>query len=623
MAGVMGLIVVSFAIWGIGDIFRGFGRSTAASIGRTELGVEQLRQMYNDRLQQVSRQAGRAITLDQARALGLDRQIIGQVIAELTLDERVRSLRLGVTDAEMAQHITADPSFRGPRGGFDRDQFLAIIRQAGYTEARFVAEQRRQLLRRQLAGTMLETLIPPKPMLEAADRFQNEQRSIDYVLLDRSQAGDVPDPTPEQLAKYFDERKLLFRAPEYRKVTVLSLIPREQAQWIEVSDADAKRAYEDRRARYTVPERRHVQQIVFPNAQEAAAAADRIAKGAKFTDIATERGLSEKDFDLGTVPKTAIIDRAVADAAFALKENEVSAPVQGRFGTAIVTADKIQPEQARSYEEVAAEIKRDLAAERAKTQITDAYDKIEDQRSEGKTLAEAAAGLKLAAQTLEIDRSGRDPSGAPAKALPEPEKLLGAIFSSDVGVDTDPIRSEDGYVWYEVTGISPAHDRSLDEVKDQVQARWRDEEIGTRLRSKATQLLDKVKGGASLADAAAAEHLKTASRTGLKRNEPASPLSVAGIGTVFTTAKDVAGIADAEQPGEQIVFRVTDIVVPTLDPQSEQAKTVTQALQRALADDIYNQYIQQLEQQVGISINQSAMRQVITGTVPVDRDTDY
>jgi peptidyl-prolyl cis-trans isomerase D len=473
-----------------------------------------------------------------------------------------------------------------------------------------------------LVATVLEALTPPKPMLEAADRFQNEQRAIDYVLLDRSQAGDVPEPTPEQLAKYFDERKLLFRAPEYRKVTVMALIPREQAQWIEVSDADAKRAYEDRRTRYTVPERRHVQQIVFPNAQEAAAAADRIGKGAKFADIAKERGLGEKDFDLGIVPKSAIIDRAVADAAFSLKENEVSAPVQGRFGTAIVTADKIEPEQVRSYEAVAAEIKRDLATERAKAQITDAYDKIEDQRSEGKTLAEAAADLKLAAQAIEVDRSGRDPSGAPVKALPEPDKLLGAIFSSDVGVDSDPIRSEDGYLWYEVTAINPAHDRSLDEVKDQVQARWREEEIGTRLRAKATQLLDKVKGGTALADAAAAEHLKTVSRAGLKRDEPASPLSAAGLAAVFATVKDAAGIADGEQPGEQVVFRVTDIVVPTLDPQSEQAKSVAQTLERGLADDIYNQYILQLEQQVGVSINQSAMRQVITGTAPVDQDTD-
>src|SRR5205814_1835548 len=83
-------------------------------------------------------------------------------------------------------------------------------------------------------------------------------RSIEYVLLDRALAGDIPAPPPEVLAKYFDERKIMFRTPEYRKLVVVSLIPSEQARWIEISDADLKRAYEDHRARYVTPERRHI-----------------------------------------------------------------------------------------------------------------------------------------------------------------------------------------------------------------------------------------------------------------------------------------------------------------------------------------------------------------------------
>src|SRR3954470_16843208 len=94
MAAVMGLLVFSFAIWGIGDIFRGFGRSTFAKIGRTEVTIEQFRQLYNERLQLFGRQIGRPITLEQARTLGIDRQIARQIIDELLLDERVRALRL-------------------------------------------------------------------------------------------------------------------------------------------------------------------------------------------------------------------------------------------------------------------------------------------------------------------------------------------------------------------------------------------------------------------------------------------------------------------------------------------------------------------------------------------------
>src|SRR2546423_85158 len=99
MAAVVGFLVISFAIWGIGDIFRGFGRSTVAKIGRTEITIEQFRQTYNDRLRQIGSRLGRPITADQARALGLDQQVLGQVVAETALDERARQLGLTLADA--------------------------------------------------------------------------------------------------------------------------------------------------------------------------------------------------------------------------------------------------------------------------------------------------------------------------------------------------------------------------------------------------------------------------------------------------------------------------------------------------------------------------------------------
>src|SRR5215831_8902284 len=95
---VMGFLVISFAIWGIGHIFRGFGRNAVAVIGGTEISIEQLRHFYNDRLQQLGRQLGRPITPDDARSRGLDRQLLGQLVAETTLDEEAKKLRLGVSE---------------------------------------------------------------------------------------------------------------------------------------------------------------------------------------------------------------------------------------------------------------------------------------------------------------------------------------------------------------------------------------------------------------------------------------------------------------------------------------------------------------------------------------------
>jgi peptidyl-prolyl cis-trans isomerase D len=545
---------------------------------------------------------------------GLDRLVLSQLVSDMLLDDRARKLGLNLSDAEVARAITTDPAFLGPNGQFDRFRFEQLIRQAGYTEARFVAERRRETIRRQLQGTVASGLMLPEAWIDAANRYRNEERAIEFVLLDRAQAGEIPAPTPEVLAKYYEERKILFRAPEYRKLVIVTLIPAEQAHWIEISDADARRAYEERRSRYATPERRHIQQIVFTNEEEARAAADRIAKGASFAEIAKERGLTEKDIDLGTLPKAGVIDRAVADAAFALKEGEVSAPIQGRFGTTLVQVLKIEPEQVRSYEEVAPELKKELATARAKAEVLSVYDKIEDARAEGKTLAEAAAALKLASRTIEaIDRSGRDPSGAPVTGLPDAQRLLATAFSTDIGVDRDPLQIEGGYIWYEIAGITPSRERPLDEVKDQVEVRWREQEIAARLNAKATEMLDKLKAGASLAEVAAANQLKVTSLTGIKRGEPPAPLSTLAVDAIFRTAKDAAGSADAAQPPEQVVFRVTDIVVPKLDTASEDVKKTQEALTRALSEDVFAEYISRLQTEIGVTINESALSQVVSG----------
>ncbi len=100
--------------------FQGFGRSSLARIGGTEISIEQFRQLYSERLQQLGRQLGRPITLDQARQMGIDQQLVGQLIGEATLDERAKALRLSITDDEMARRITSNPELIGPTGQFDR-----------------------------------------------------------------------------------------------------------------------------------------------------------------------------------------------------------------------------------------------------------------------------------------------------------------------------------------------------------------------------------------------------------------------------------------------------------------------------------------------------------------------
>src|ERR1700681_563215 len=526
MATVMGVLIVSYGVWGIADIFKGFGQSTLAKIGHTEISTEQFRQLYTEKLQQLGRQFGRPLTTDQARAFGLDRQVLQQTIAEAALDEEARRLGLGQSDAETMRMIVSDPNFKGVGGAFDPARFQATIRQFGFTEQRFIADQRRVSLRRQIAGTITAGLEPPKVLIEALSRFQNEQRGIEYVKLDTAHAGTIDPPSPETLAAYFDDHKTQFRAPEYRKISFVVINPEEIGKWATVSDEDARKMFEQRRDKLGTPERRQVSQIVFPNAEEAAAARSRLASGLSFDDLARERGRNSSDIDLGMIAKSAIIDSAIADAAFSLPSGEVSQPVQGRFGVAVVKIDKIEPGVEPSYDGVASDLKKEIAAERARKSVADLRDKMEDERGGGASVIEAAQKLGLAAVTIDaVDRSGRLPNGQPVASIPRRLDVVSQAFNSDVGVDNDAISFGGGYVWYDVIGITPSRERTLEEVKDQVEAKWRDDQITSRLKAKATDMVQKLDQGGKLADEAAAAGLKVESASGFKRD--ASPPGLA------------------------------------------------------------------------------------------------
>ncbi len=611
MSVVMGVLIVSFGVWGIADIFKGFGQSSLAKIGKTEISTEQFRQIYTDKLQQLGRSFGRPLTMDQARAFGLDRQVLQQTIAEAALDEEARRMGLGQSEAETMRTIYADPNFKGLSGTFEPARFQAAIRQFGYTEQRYLAEQRRVGLRRQIAGTISAGLEPPKVMIDALTRFQNEQRSIDYLKLDAAQAGTIDPPSPETLAAYFEDHKTQFRAPEYRKLAFVVINPEEIGKWSEVSDEDARKVYEQRRDKIGTPEKREVSQMVFPNEADALAARSRITGGLSFDDLAKERNLNLSDVDLGLITKSAIIDPAIADAAFALPSGEISEPIKGQFGVALVKIGKIEPGVTPTYESVAPEVKKQLAAERARAKVSELQNKMEDERGGGSNVVEASQKLGLSAVTIDaVDRSGRTPAGQPVANVPQGLDVVSQAFNSDVGVDNDAIQFRGGYAWYDVLGVTPSRERTLDEVKDQVEAKWREDQISDRLRTKATAMVQKLEQGGTLAAEASAIGAKVETVKDFRRDASPTGVPSAVVTAAFRTPKDGVGQTPDAGGSAWIVFRVTDINVPQIEANSDEMKKLKETLQRGLTDEQVAQYVTKIESEIGTSINQAAFAQV-------------
>ena len=611
---IMLFISLSFVVWGVGDIFRGFGSGKVAQVGETEIPTEAFRAAYQMQLQAMQRQAKRAITNDQARAMGLDRQVLNRLISEAILDDRAQAMGLGLSDAEIARTILNDPTFAGTNGKFDGTRFRDLLRDNGYTEQSFAREQRRIYLRQEIVEAMAGKLNTPTALLDAVNRYTAETRSVEYFELPATAIGEIPLPSDQDLQTLYEARKTSFRAPEYRKLVMLAIAPASLAKPDAISDADAQALYERVKGqRYGAAEKRELAQLVFPDEKAAADALAKIKAGATLADVARESNLDI--VELGAVAKADLFDKAIAEAGFALPQGGVSEPIKGQFGWALVRAGSISSENVKPFEEVAGDLKREIAVERARKTALELRDKIEDERTSGKALADAAKGAGMSTTIVEaVDAEGRDPAGA-SVTLPEREALLKAIFASDMGADNDVISSrEGGFVWFEIMAIDPARERRFDEVKDQVSVTWKDDEIARRLTDRTTEILAQIKGGQSFEDAARTAGLEVRRDDKVRRSEPSS-LSRSAVARVF--GLPVGEVASAAGEGQsRLVFKILDSVVPPLDTESDLMKGLGDQLRTALTEDLLTQYLAALQSQTGVQINEPAVRAAVGGGDP-------
>jgi peptidyl-prolyl cis-trans isomerase D len=609
MTVVMGLIIVSFVIWGVGDMLRGFTASTVASVGGAKISDQEFHYAYQRTLQQYQRRLRQPFTNEQARAIGLDQQVLQRLVSETAIDEKARKLGLDISDDALRSLITSNPAFQDKSGAFDPQRFSSVLRDNDLNERAYVSDLRKTALRQFVVAALTTGLAAPKAETKAEADYEGQTRSVDYFVLPASAAGEIPTPSEETLKSFYNDRKASYGAPEYRSMDVVDLEPMTLANPADVSDADAEAAYAKvpgKDTRFGSPEKRGLEQILFPNQAEAEAAEAKIKAGASFDDILKERNIKPADADLGATTKDDMIDKAEADAVFALLQGGVSGVLSSQFGPVIVRVKSVTPATIKPYAEVAEEIKRMVSASREGDKIQAIHDKIEDARVSGKSLAEAAkdAGLNVQAVAA-VDAQGNDPAGKPVN-LPDKADLLRSAFASDVGLDEAPLATRDnGYVWFAVTKVEPSHDRSFEEAKGEAEAQWRSDEIDKALSAKADDLVKQIRAGASLAEAAKGAGAEAKSAVDVHRDEKSSlPESV--VAAIFREPADGSG--SAASPGGRTVFKITADRTPAVDAIDPRVKAMAQQLDDAARGSLLDQYIAALRRSLGVAVHENVLQ---------------
>jgi peptidyl-prolyl cis-trans isomerase D len=606
------LLVASFAIWFPAGWFHGYGSEDLITVGDTKIGPREYMRTQQDVLRAMSAQAGRSLSLQEARAMGLDSRVLERLIGGAAVDNHARELGLNVSDAFLLDQIMQDPNFKDATGNFNPVAFQQALHNMGLTEQGFLASQRETNLRRQILTTVGKVVNAPEVLVDALNRYNGETRTLRYVLVSQEAAGPVGDPTEDDLKRYYDNHHAKFTQPEYRKAGVLAVTPETVKEEVNITDQDLHAAYEASKDTLGKPEKRHVQQIAFPDKAAATAAHDKIQSGTDFVQVAKDQGLTEADIDLGMVTRSQLADPAVANAAFSLELNKVSEPVTGKLGTVVLLrVTEIDPGKTPTFDEAKADLEKKLLKERASGAIFALHDKIEDELAAGTKLSEVADKLKLNYQVIDqVDRTGRKPDGSTV-TLPAQNQVLNAIFATDVGVENDPIDAKDeGVIWYEVLGIVPEQLKPFDKVKDEVAKDWRDDGERTKVAKYAQDLVNSLNGGKTLEDVAKDLNVEVLTSDPLKRDSMAVYILPAAVQQAFTLPEGGFGSAPSGIGEGRIVFKV-DKVTPPAPVDEKDAARLRSQIKFLIGDDIIAEYFAALENRYGVTVNQKALAKLL------------
>ena len=609
---VIGVLVLAFALWGVADIFRGGADTVVADVGGTQISDVEYDLQLKSQIRGYSEQMKTELTLEQARAMGLDRTVLENSINRAALDERSRGLGLVASQDTIIAQFSNDPAFRGASGAFDPFVFQQAIQSSGYTIAGFYEQTGEDVTRRQMITALINGLAAPPGFTGLIYNIFNEQRTIEYLVVTPEEAGEVPEPTQADLEAFHMARGTeMFSSPEYRSFDYVTIRPDEVAKEIEVSDADLRMEFDSNKAEYEVAEQRDIEQIVFPDKAAADAAAARIKAPEDFATVARERGLSADDAKLGTFT-SATIDARLRDAAFMTAEGASSQPVQGPFGWVILHVARVVPGQSRTFEEVQDQIRTNLVNQGAQARMAEVMNAFEDDRAAGDTIAEAAMkhGL-IVRQIVAADRNGMTPEGGVAD-IPLVPDFLDQVFQIETGDESDLFMTMEGGAYaVKMNSITPPAVRPFDQVREQVREAFIADARTKLLQTRVQALAEEARKSGSLAEAGRALRRMPTTSAPLRRGQTDNVVSAALSNQIFGATQGAIVTGAAPSGGGQVIARVVNVVHPEPDVSAMEYEQFRQTTAQQLSETIVDTMAQAARADAGVTIHDATVQRIL------------
>ena len=617
---LFGMLIVSFAFWGIGDMLRADGRSTEVAhvggtrvplygwVGGAPVYVSEVRDQFNRQLEAIQRQTGQRPEPEQALRYGLHIRALEEVIQRAVLDYAVQQFGLSVSDAEVQAAIARNPAFQGTGGAFDPLLFRNRLQQARITEPQFIAETRREIAAGQLFAVVRGDGLSPKQLRDDVFRLESEKRIAETIYVPDAIVVDVPKPTAEQLATYFEANKTKFQVPEFRAFSYVLLTVDDIMPQIAVSADQLRQEYEARAAEFGTPEKRDVDQAMADTEAKAKAIIAAAATGKSLEDAAKEvLGTGNGVIKLGPVTKKELPPGPLADGIFSLPEGIAPTPIQSPLGWHIVRINKIEQGKSVPFDEVKEKIEKDMRAQQAPDLLIKLVTDFERTLGKTQSMKTAAEELGLKVKTYEnVDLRGQDSSGKQIVIGPAASELVQAAFATRESAESELLETQRGeYFVVRTDRITPARIPSLSEVEPKVIEAWQADERKKLADAKVKAAVEQANAGTDLATIAKelGVEVRTAKAVTRFEADAGNYLSQPVVTELFKLAP---GKTQSVRTGEgSVIVRLKQVEAPDMEKEKEALDRFGKQLDTMMANDLILELIAALRGKYGVTVDEA------------------
>jgi peptidyl-prolyl cis-trans isomerase D len=481
------LILPAFVFLGVSGYQTDEKDPGVAKVGTTTITTREYNAALQQQLDQVRQAMGEQADMSKVDTPEARKQLLDNIISRKVLEQHASESNVSVSRKAVFDALNSNPMLKKDDGTFDEVRYKALIQAQGQTPEVFEAQISKDMASRLMIEALAQSAISSSAISSKVAALTEQVRVAKALNFKTTEFLAKAQPTDEQVKTYYDKNQAQFKTEESAKVEYLVLNADALAGQIALNPDDLRTYYEQNKQRFGTKEQRRASHIFFTASKTASESVKKAAKAgaeaallavqkepAKFAEIARSRsqdaGSAEKGGDLGFFAKDGLV-QAVADAAWVLKEGEISGLVESEDGYHVVKLTGIKPGDVKPFDAVKAEAEAELKRQQATKKFSESVEGFTNSVYEqADSLKGAADKFKLVIQTAQgLSRDAPQPG---AGVVLSNAKLLKAIFSDDALVkkrNTEAIEVTPGtLVSARVIEYTPAATKPLDQVKANV-----------------------------------------------------------------------------------------------------------------------------------------------------------